>query len=163
MLDPGFGYEPELPQLEATPALDKLIRDRYRVLWDCWIDARLLHRSWAPPQVRDHRLTEFRATFPMLGERCESLFAEWFEQPFHTHQAMVDFAVHPEAGKVVSSEGALGTGHCSLCQFPSFDLQSGIHLSEEIQHEISNDFPEWKSNQSLCRQCAELYRSRHLS
>ncbi len=161
MLDPGFGYEPELPQLEATPALDKLIRDRYRVLWDCWIDGRLLRRGWAPPQVRDRRLTELRAPFPMLGQQCEDLFADWFEQPFQTHQALVNFALDPEIGAEASTEGEPAAGHCSLCQFPSFDLQSGTHLSEEVRQEISKDFPEWKPNQSLCRQCAELYRGRN--
>ena len=160
MLDPGSGYEPELPQLEATPSLDRLIRDRYRVLWDYWIDGRLLRRDWAPPQVRDQRLAEFRATFPMLGQQCENLFADWFDQPFHSHQALVDFALHPETGELASPESEPGAGHCSLCQCPSFDLQSGINVSEDIRQEISRDFPEWKHNQSLCGQCAELYRSR---
>ncbi|HEY7678011.1 MAG TPA: hypothetical protein VIG69_13120, partial [Candidatus Methylomirabilis sp.] len=69
MLDPGFGYEPRLPTGELGPTHERLLQDRYRVLWDIYIDGRLVRKNWAPSSVRDRRLQEFTKTFPMLADR----------------------------------------------------------------------------------------------
>lgn len=42
MLDPAFGYRPDLELAEETLARQNLIRDRYRALWSFFVDARLL-------------------------------------------------------------------------------------------------------------------------
>ncbi|MFQ5929707.1 MAG: hypothetical protein ACE5MK_08400 [Acidobacteriota bacterium] len=163
MLDPCFAYEPELPRSEAGPTHDNLLRERYRVLWNTWIDGRLLRQKWAGEQVRQKRLAEFRATFPMLGGGSETKFSEWFDSPFHTHKDLVAFALHPEtAGPHYPSEQS-GAGRCGLCQFPSFDLQDGRDLPAPTVEEVLVDFPNWRPNQGLCRQCADLYQSRHFS
>lgn len=39
MLDPRFGYE--LPVIDQPRAREQLIKDRYRVLWDIWVEKRL--------------------------------------------------------------------------------------------------------------------------
>lgn len=41
MVDPDFGYRPSLEMSDLTPARENLVRDRYRVLWDAWIETRL--------------------------------------------------------------------------------------------------------------------------
>ncbi len=41
MVDPAFGYRPSLGEVGDSPGRADLVRDRYRVLWDAWIDARL--------------------------------------------------------------------------------------------------------------------------
>jgi hypothetical protein len=164
MLDPCFNYEVELPKSEIGPSYDNVIRERYRVLWDTWIDGRLLHRGWAGEEARLQRLAEFRATFQMLGESAHTKFLEWFESPFHTHKEMVAFASHPET-TVHSDQTSRQdrTGRCSLCRFPSFDLQNGRELPLQAVREIGLDFPSWRPHQGLCRQCADLYQSRSLS
>ncbi len=41
MVDPTFGYVPDLGESDATLGRLHLIRDRYAVLWDAWIEERL--------------------------------------------------------------------------------------------------------------------------
>ena len=41
MVDPAFGYRPSLGAGEVSAARENLLRDRYRVLWEAWIETRL--------------------------------------------------------------------------------------------------------------------------
>jgi hypothetical protein len=160
MLDPCFGYEADLSFPGEDPVHDNLIRNRYRVLWDTWIDGRLWRKRWACNEMKQRRLLEFRGTFPMLGEVLEARFSEWFEGTVHTHQEMLEFARQPGADSTDSSTH----GRCPLCRFPTYDLQkSGISEEEELVREIGEDFPAWKPSQGVCRQCADLFRSRSMS
>ncbi len=159
MLDPCFGYESDLSCSDGDPVHDSLNRNRYRVLWNTWIDGRLWTRGWAAEEVKQCRLEEFRATFPMLGEVLEDRFSEWFEGAVHTHQEMLEFALQPEADSTGNSSTH---GRCPLCRFPTYDLQKG-GISEELVREMGEDFPAWRLSQGVCRQCADLYRSRSMS
>jgi hypothetical protein len=163
ILDPCFAYQLELPQSEVGPTYDNLIRERYRVLWDTWIDGRLLARGWAPARVKQKRRAEFEATFSMLGQSLETKFSQWFDWPVHKHEDLLDFALHPESEHLQDSPQQIRTGRCPLCRFPSFDLQNGWDLSQETVQEIIADFPDWTSDQGLCRQCSDLYQARELS
>jgi len=163
MLDPCFNYEPELPKSEVGPSYDNLIRERYRVLWDTWIDGRLSHQGWAPEEIRPRRLAEFKAAFPMLNRSLHTKFLEWFDSPLHTHQELVAFALNPETVDRPQTSQQRLTGRCPLCRFPSFDLQDGQDLPAQAVQEIALDFPNWQSHHGLCRQCADLYESRQLS
>jgi hypothetical protein len=162
ILDPCFAYHLELPQSEVGPTYDNLIRERYRVLWDTWIDGRLLARGWAPASVKRQRQTEFEATFSMLGQSLETKFSQWFDWPFHKHEDLLAFALQPESEHLQDRQ-QIQTGRCPLCRFPSFDLQNGRDLSPETVQDIVADFPDWTSDQGLCRQCSDLYQARELS
>jgi len=59
MLDPSFGYKPALPAAEGGPSHERLLKERYRVLWDITIDGRMVRRGWAAASLRDERLGEF--------------------------------------------------------------------------------------------------------
>ncbi len=96
MLDPRFGYEPRLPSA-AGPARERLLKDRYRVLWDAYIDGRLAVLGWAPASARAIRLGEFKRAFPMLGELTEMFFDRFFGATALRHAELVSFAVEPEA------------------------------------------------------------------
>ena len=67
MLDPAFGYRPDLELAEETLARQNLIRDRYRALWSFFVDARLLRadRSTATSLSGGKRLLE--KAFQSLG------------------------------------------------------------------------------------------------
>jgi hypothetical protein len=96
MLDPRFGYEPRLRVSEALPTRERLLRERYRVLWDAFIDGRLAQSGWAPAGIRAERLRDFACTFPMLGERTEEAFRRFFEGTSLTHADLAAFATDPE-------------------------------------------------------------------
>lgn len=164
MLDPSFGYKPELPGSEAGPAYDNLLRERYRVLWDTWIDGRLLRRGWASDGVRDRRLAEFATTFRLRGDEAERQFTHFFDSDSQTHAALVGFALSPAAGSDRLPAGTSKSGPCPLCRFPTIDLIDGAdNLSKELLEEIVVDFPPWKAEHGLCRQCTYLYQTRSMS
>jgi hypothetical protein len=171
MLDPAFGYEPRLPRAASGPAHERLLQDRYRVLWETFIDGRLVRLGRAAPAIRDIRLREFSGTFPMLGERAEEAFARFFDGPPCTHADLVCFASNPVAAASSApfhrfSESPIlrNTPHagqrCSLCGFPThaFDPDPD-RLPPAVQHWIRADFPAWKTDDGLCLQCSDLYSS----
>ncbi|MDA2933026.1 hypothetical protein MYX82_01645, partial [Acidobacteria bacterium AH-259-D05] len=160
LLDPSFAYEANLPKSDTGPAHDNLIQERYRVLWDAWIDGRLLGRGWARKEVGQERLAEFKAAFPMLGESSEKIFSTWFEAPFHSHNDLLTFALNPEPAGLEQTPEWSKTGRCPLCLFPSFDLQDGRDLPSQTLQEIRGDFLHWRPHEGLCRQCKDLYESR---
>jgi len=150
MLDPCFAYEPWLPSADAGPANRELLKDRYRVLWDAYVDGRLSRLGWAPAGVRAERLSEFRRAFPALGERAEALFERFFSAALLRHAELMAFAVDP----------ASGPGRCSLCRFPTHTFEPEPHrLADTVRERIRSDFPEWEPAAGLCLQCADLYRA----
>ncbi|MBI3028232.1 MAG: hypothetical protein HYY64_01810 [Candidatus Rokubacteria bacterium] len=151
MLDPRFAYEPWLPSAGAGPAHRELLKERYRVLWDAYIDGRLSRLGWAPAGVRAERLGEFKRSFPTLGERAEVEFERFFNATWLRHAELVAFAADPPGGG----------GCCPLCRFPThaFEPEPDL-LPPAVKERIRSDFPEWEPAAGLCLQCADLYRAR---
>ena len=150
MLDPRFAYEPWLPSSDGGPAHRELLKDRYRVLWDAYIDGRLSRLGRASAGVRAERLGEFRRAFPTLGERAEAEFERFFNAPSLRHPELVAFAV----------DAASGPGRCSLCRFPTHTFEPEPDcLPPATRERIRSDFPEWEPAAGLCLQCADLYRA----
>ncbi len=163
MLDPAFGYEPALPPAEGGPTHDRLLKDRYRCLWDATIDGRMVRRGWGAAQLRAERFDEFRSLFPMFGEESESLFSRFFDQEPHTHAELVALILEPRALTGVSEAPHPG-GRCPLCGFPTFAFEPAPEsLPANVVDRIARDFPRWRPSHGLCRQCADLYRAGELS
>jgi hypothetical protein len=172
MLDPAFAYEPRLPRGELGPSHERLLQDRYRVLWDIYIDGRLVHKNWAPPSVRDRRLQEFARTFPMLADRVEEAFSRFFSGTSLTHNDLVAFATNPTSPisnfQFPVSNLAADPGHaftpgerCPLCGFPTYSFEPNPdELPAEVVAHIRADFPTWQPSFGLCQQCSDLYQSR---
>ncbi len=75
MVDPRFGYRRDLQISEETLARQNLIRDRYRVLWSVFIDARLLRDDRSSPAELDGRQRLLEKAFQGLGdEEVEGVF-----------------------------------------------------------------------------------------
>lgn len=163
MLDQAFGYERELPPAEGGPTHDRLLRERYRVLWDATIDGRMVRRGWASEQLRAERFGEFCQTFRMFGEESETLFSRFFDQEPHTHGELVAFVLDPR-GVIEIPEAPHPGGRCPLCKFPTYTFEPDPErLSPETLDQITHDFPRWRPSQGLCRQCADLYRAHRMS
>ncbi len=163
MLDPHFGYEPSLPRSEVGPAYDRLLQDRYRALWDATIDGRLLRAGVAPADVRDRRLRDFTRAFPAFGERTPEVFSQFFDGASPTHADLVAFALDPDAHLDGSHALRRGT-RCPVCGFPTYDLEPAPErLPPDLVARVTEDFPDWRPSQGICRQCADLYRTCPLS
>lgn len=158
MLDAGFDYRPSLPASEAGPAHECLLRHRYGVLWDIWIDGRLRRCGWAAACVRERRWREFVATFPMLGEHASTAFTHFFDGEALTHAELLRFAVAPEAAYGDPSHTPRRGEQCPLCRFPTHAFDPApASLPPEVLDAIRHDFPSWEPGQGVCQQCADLY------
>ncbi len=160
MLDPRFGYQPR-GAAAAAPLGDRLLRDRYRVLWDTYIDGRLARLGRAAGEIRGARLDEFTRAFPMLGERTEEAFERFFGAASLTHAELLAFAGDPEGAFGGTRAGPHPGERCPLCGFPTHAFEPEPHrLPHEVREGIREGFPGWEPAQGLCRLCADLYRSR---
>jgi hypothetical protein len=96
MLDPAFAYEPTLPRRPVGPAHDRVLQDRYRALWRCSVDGRLVGAGKLEEGVRAERLRDIEGTFSSLGERVTGLFERLFAGPRPCHAELVRIAQDPE-------------------------------------------------------------------
>lgn len=182
MLDPAFAYEPRLPKGELGPTHERLLQDRYRVLWDIYIDGRLLRQGRAPASVRERRLCEFAGTFPMLSDHVEYTFSLFFAGTSLTHADLIFFATNPTSpisnfqfpvSNLTAApclplplspdlKEALHAGtRCPLCGFPTFSFEPNPdRLPAEVVARIRADFSTWQPSLGLCQQCSDLYQSR---
>ena len=152
MLDPDFGYERDLPSFDVDAVYEKLVRDRYRVLWNASVDGRLAARELLPEGGEARRRQEFLAAFPMLGLDAERRFERFFHGPRPSHGELLSFA-----GSV---EGR-AAGRCPLCRFPTVRFRREPEaLDPQVQNAIRRDFPSWNPSQGICMQCADLYEAR---
>jgi hypothetical protein len=164
MVDPTFDYQPSLPAAEGGPAHDRLLRDRYRILWDATIDGRMLRRGWAPEPIRAERLAQFSRAFPMFGQQAEQLFSHFFDREPHTHGELAAFASNPTVALDASGRGPCPGSRCALCGFPTYSFEpEPDSLPTEALAKIAQDFPRWHPSHGLCAQCAELYRAHSIS
>jgi hypothetical protein len=159
MLDPAFGYRPELPESEAGASHTELVRNRYRTVWNVRVAGRLDRRGVLAEEVRERAYREFSAVFPMLGPSTGDAFARFFDGEARTHDELIAFALVPGVN------GDLCTGgRCPLCRLPSYAWEARPEcLPAEVVGQVASDFPSWQPSQGLCRQCADLYRARDLS
>ncbi len=158
MLDPRFRYTRDLPGLESDAAYARLIKDRYRVLWDVCVDGRLARRGVAQAGIRGARLADFVRAFPMLGDQTEEFFERFFEATSPTHPELAAFALNPLRAV---GQGPHPGERCPLCRFPTHAFEPEPDgLPPELLDRIRDGFPEWEPRDGLCRHCADLYRSR---
>ncbi len=164
ILDPEFRYEPRLPRQPAGPAQDRLLQDRYRVLWDCSVDGRLAALGLLEEGARRLRFAEFGRAFACLGELAEEFFERLFDGRRPDHFSLVAMASDPEAAFAAGGRKN-ARGRCALCGFPTADFEPPdvFFLEKALRDAIKADFPAWREEQRVCRQCADLYRARPLS
>lgn len=164
MLDPAFAYEPVLPRHARGPAHDRTLRERYRILWDCSVDGRLARSHRISGEERGRRLEEFRGAFLCLGDRSEECFERIWSGPRPLHGDLAALASDPEAAFGLRSAISDLRDRCPLCGFPTLDFEPGPGgLPEIALSAIRSDFPAWRAEAGVCRQCADLYRTRSLS
>ncbi len=164
MLDYRFGYVKD--SLAGHHPRQNLIRDRYRVLWDIFVEGRL-HREGRRDSEAEARLQEQLAR--VFGRAANGRAAEAFARVFGavglTHGQMLAWAQSPadlfenSAGAKQNGGPDLG-GPCPLCAFTTYDwIQPSDLLSATIPA-IQSDFPTWQPHDGVCRQCAEIYMNR---
>ncbi|MCC6793662.1 MAG: hypothetical protein IT366_00980 [Candidatus Hydrogenedentes bacterium] len=97
MLEPAFGYDPSAAQFLTSDGVPTVIRDRYRVLWDTYIDGRLHHEGHRAGSSHEQRRTEFCLVFRMLESLAIAAFDTVFAATALTHRQLIDFSRHPKS------------------------------------------------------------------
>lgn len=162
MVDPTFGYQPALPELDGGPAYARLLQDRYRALWDVTIAGRLARRGVGDDALVARAKRGFAAAFPMLGGTAAAAFDCFFTAEAPRHAELVAFAVAPRGAGAV--EVLIPGGRCPICRFPTHAPEpEPERLPADLVASITERFPAWRPAHGLCRQCADLYRARAMS
>jgi transposase len=160
MLDPAFGYSPELPTATAADrARERLIRGRYRLLWNITVDGRLIRAGRATPGNEQTHRTAFDRAFDFWPEpRRNEIFDRLWNDPQPRHPDLLALAADPrQTRRALHPEPG---APCPLCGFPTFVWATAERLTDALQVAIRREFPNWTPEQGACARCAEVYRLR---
>jgi hypothetical protein len=164
MLDEDFGYEPVLLSL---PFLERaLVTRRYRVIWDIYIDARLLREGRETISNKEERRREFEALYLKipLPERTQVFEGLWSLENLR-HAEMLEFARDASSLLTRFTERRervfLPGNPCPLCRFPTYRWMDNIEgVDEWVIRAIQSDFPDWGPEDGACERCIEIYQAR---
>lgn len=158
MVDPDFQYDPN-PVMGGTGQVEEeLIRDRFRVLWNLYVSARLVGRGHAPLIPFNNLKGEFERSFSHIDEvEKAKIIQNFVGQKKWTQAELLQLARNERINKPLG-EGGL---RCPLCHFTSYEDKRVWTDEEQLMIlEIKKDFSAWSPGQGLCSQCFDLYSSR---
>jgi hypothetical protein len=159
MLEPEFGYPDDIPRDPSPSGL--LARERYRVLWDLSIDARLAKRfdsSTTFPSALERDTRAFAATFTFLPEtERDGLLDHLTGGQRPTHECLWAVAGDPRHLTSRASARQPG-GTCPVCGFTSFEWADESSEASSAPA-IQSEFPDWQPGDGCCFRCAEVYRA----
>ncbi len=155
MLSPDFQYSPHPVFGGENEIENNLIRERFRLLWDFYIDNRLREKGFKTNTSYEAQHGEFERKFFFLS----ALERDQILSKIHGCEGLMqidllNWAGDPRSVKVLG-EGGL---RCPLCNFTSFN--SIAHWDAQtlpVVNEIKKDYPHWEPSRGICPQCFDLY------
>ena len=159
MVDSEFGYSPDIGDPTQSLSQQRLVRERYRLLWDVTIDGRLVLSNRLTIANREQRWTEFNRAFSFLLDEARSeTFQRLWTGPAPRHLQLVALAKDPRG--LNTSHVPQPGGPCPLCGFPTFEWAwEDERPREPIVAAIRADFPRWSVDHGACKRCIEVYES----
>ena len=174
MLDDDYGYDIRVPAgLNTTE--ENFVRDRYKILWDIYIDSRLIKEGRETMETKEKRFAWFSGIYRKLpNEQKVVMFDNFWNKEKITHKEMLDMATDmmkavPLLGgdasdaELEKEKQSYWSGRqCPLCKFPTYKWSNDINPEDEnakkLQNAIKADFPKWTAEEGVCERCAELYK-----
>jgi hypothetical protein len=151
MLDPAFGYAPDLRARGVDPSHQRIVRERYRLLWDITIDGRLTREA----EGERHRALFDRAfCFWPEAHRAEVFSRLWTDQS-PQHDELMALASDPR--DLSHADQPLPGGTCPLCGFSTFEWADVPALDDAARKIVEREYPKWSPTQGACSRCAEVY------
>lgn len=158
MLDPVFGYAPNLGLAGLNGTQQRLAAERYRLLWDITIDGRLSASGQTPMRSREQHHAAFGRAFCFWPEdRRQETFRELWQNAVPRHAELLALIADPR-GLRETHRPAPGAA-CPLCDFPTFAWAEVEALSPKISALVLAEFPRWTTEQGLCGRCLEAYQA----
>jgi hypothetical protein len=157
MVNPAFGYSPQLHLPGQNAAQQRLTRERYRLLWDITIDGRLISSSRSTVGSREQHRAAFDRAFGFWPElKRDELFDALWKNPSPLHGDLLAMAADPRDLKS-AHEPTPGTP-CPLCGFATFDWADSEGFCAQTTASIQKEFPQWTPAQGACGRCVKIYR-----
>ena len=174
MLDDDYGYDIRVPAgLNTTE--ENFVRDRYKILWDIYIDSRLIKEGRETMETKEKRFAWFSGIYRKLpNEQKVVMFDNFWNKEKITHKEILDMATDmmkavPLLGgdasdaELEKEKQSYWSGRqCPLCKFPTYKWSNDINPEDEnakkLQNAIKADFPKWTAEEGVCERCAELYK-----
>lgn len=174
MLDPEFHYE--ITKLGVNPSEECIIKNHYSLIWDIYIDQRLVKSERLDPKAKEERRQEFDSMYRSLpdDERISIFEGLWSKERL-TNKEILACAKDParlldyqaslteeqiekrktEKKKKIHLPGML----CPLCKFPTHHWIKEESILKEVIEQIKKDAPTWDPEDGLCMRCDEVYRA----
>jgi hypothetical protein len=158
MLDPAFGYAPELDLPGLNAAQQRLARERYRLLWDITIDGRLAAANHTPMAAREQHAAGFSSSYSFwTAERQTETFDSLWCSATPRHAEFLALIADPRGLRAAHRPAP--DASCPLCDFPTFTWADLGTVPAEITQRITAEFPMWSPEQGLCDRCLEMYQA----
>lgn len=164
MLDNDFGYKNG--RLATSSLQENVVKDRYRVLWDIFIDSRLEKLRKEMPNIKEERFQEFHALFKSVvpGKEREIFEKLWSANNF-THERLRELANEPGLVaayvgvevNIKDAEGPLPGHPCPLCTFPTQKWAKQDVIIKEVVELVRQDLAGWESDHGICETCYDYY------
>lgn len=156
MVDPAFGYSPDVNLPALNPTQQRITRERYRLLWDITIDGRLSCDGHCAATPRGHHEALFQRAFSFWPEdKRTEVFESFWNQSTPRHEELLALAADPR--DLSHSAAPLPGSPCPLCHFPTFEWANRSALSVETLAKLGGQFPDWTPEQGVCKRCVEIY------
>lgn len=173
ILDEAFRYEEAL--VGGVPR-ENWVLDRYKLLWDIYIDGRLCDRAESPENGAAGHKDDFDRLYAKIPEQHRQTAFDWFSNARDlTHADILELAKDTgyflQMAGIANVQGLEEDGSyeaanlpgapCPLCKFPTYhwaeDLFEG--LEEQVTKAIEENHPGWTPHDGACPRCIEGYVS----
>ncbi|MCA9405000.1 MAG: hypothetical protein KC684_00550 [Candidatus Omnitrophica bacterium] len=155
MLDPKFQYSPQI-RLDGKSELENnLIKDRFRILWDMYIDIRLRKKGYSTlKSVEDYQKAFQRSFFFLKNSEREYIYSKLEGCDDLMQIDMINWAQDARSIKTLG-EGGL---RCPLCDFTCYEpIKDWSDEKLRVAEAVKEEHPQWTIKQGICPQCFDLY------
>lgn len=158
MLDPAFAYDPHRAFDGEGELEQDLTRERFRLLWDLYVESRVRWMGWRVVMEESMRRREFEWMFALWGrERRDAIWRDLGERERWTQHELLELARDERLTRMLGQGGI----RCPLCHFPTREGVGAFRDERRaVAEAIRMDYPTWQPSHGACRQCVELYQAR---
>jgi hypothetical protein len=158
MLDSKFQYLPN-PVLRGKGEIENnFIRDRFRVLWNLYVDARLKRKRHLAGTSEEKQRREFEKLFSFWDESRRGEVLKRIAVSENITQADLLMMASDQRLSKTLGEGGL---RCPLCDFTSYEVNRKWTKEEIlVAQEIRKNHPWWEMSMGVCTQCFDIYQSK---
>jgi hypothetical protein len=156
MVDPAFGYSPQIHLPTHNQTQQRITRERYRLLWDITIDGRLTRAGRDTMNRPEQHQALFDRAFSFWpGEKRHQVFESHWNAVAPRHENILAIAADPR--DLSHAQEPLPGGSCPLCHFPTFEWADTPALPPETLTKLGERFPAWTPSHGVCKRCLEIY------